>query len=57
MPEGFPEVLRSYSKELLRDKPQDIYNFSYEYFLNKLEERQVKAEQDAEEKDATSSAS
>eukprot|EP00946_MAST-07B_sp_MAST-7B-sp1_P004042 g4042.t1 len=32
LPEGFPEILREYTRELLRDQPSDIYNWSAEYF-------------------------
>ena len=38
MPEGFPEILREFSKELLREKPDDVYKYAYELFMNKVEE-------------------
>jgi hypothetical protein len=34
----FPKVLLEYSKEVIRNAPKDIYDFSWEYFANKLEE-------------------
>lgn len=32
LPEDFMEILESYSKEVLRDQPMDIVEFSYLYF-------------------------
>ena len=32
LPEGFYEILESYSREVLRDQPLDIVEFSYMYF-------------------------
>ena len=32
LPEGFYDVLENYSREVLRDQPQDILEFSYLYF-------------------------
>ena len=32
LPEGFYEILEEYSKEVLRDQPLDIVEFSYLYF-------------------------
>jgi len=32
MPEGFYQVLEDYSREVLRDQPRDIIEFSYLYF-------------------------
>ena len=32
LPEGFYEVLENYSREVLRDQPLDIIEFSYLYF-------------------------
>ena len=32
LPEGFYEILEDYSKEVLRDQPLDIVEFSYLYF-------------------------
>jgi hypothetical protein len=32
IPEGFPEILSDFAKEILRNRPKDIYEFSAEYF-------------------------
>ena len=32
LPEGFYEILENYSREVLRDQPFDIIEFSYLYF-------------------------
>ena len=32
LPEDFMEILESYSREVLRDQPIDIIEFSYLYF-------------------------
>ena len=32
LPENFYEILESYSREVLRDQPLDIIEFSYLYF-------------------------
>ena len=32
LPENFYEILESYSREVLRDQPLDIIEFSYMYF-------------------------
>ena len=32
LPDGFYQVLEDYSREVLRDQPQDILEFSYLYF-------------------------
>jgi Ca2+-binding EF-hand superfamily protein len=32
LPDGFPDVLREYTRELLRDQPADIYAWSAAYF-------------------------
>jgi hypothetical protein len=32
LPEGFYGVLESYTREVLRDQPKDILEFSYLYF-------------------------
>ena len=32
LPEGFYEILENYSREVLRDQPLDIVEFSYMYF-------------------------
>jgi len=55
MPKDFPDILRVLSKELLRDTPKDIYTYSHEYFMNKIEEIAIAkeiAEEDAKDKEA-----
>ena len=37
LPEGFYSILEDYSREVLRDQPRDILEFSYLYFKH-LEE-------------------
>ena len=32
LPDGFYQVIEDYSREVLRDQPQDILEFSYLYF-------------------------
>ena len=32
IPEGFYGIIEEYSREVLRDQPQDIVEFSYMYF-------------------------
>ena len=32
VPAGFPQILHAYCKELLRDQPRDIIDYSYQYF-------------------------
>jgi hypothetical protein len=40
LPENFYPILEEYSREVLRDQPQDIIEFSYLYFKS-LEEGQM----------------
>ena len=42
--EEYPPVLRQFAKEVLRENPKDIYTFSYEYFMSKIEERAIEKE-------------
>ena len=44
LPDGFPSQLRSFASEVLRANPQDVNTFSYEYFMQKLEEREIEKE-------------
>lgn len=39
VPEELPEVLKNYSKEVIRNNPPDIYAFSARYFEKLLEQR------------------
>jgi len=32
IPEGFPQILREFTKEVLRENPQNIYDFGHQYF-------------------------
>jgi hypothetical protein len=33
IPQNFKALIKSFSRELLRHQPEDIYTFGYEYFL------------------------
>ena len=35
IPEGFPDLLKEYTRELLRGQPQDIYSWSAKYFAER----------------------
>lgn len=39
IPEGFDEVLRNLTREVLRSQPEDINKFAYEYFTNEIQAR------------------
>lgn len=39
VPEELPEILKNYSKEVIRNNPPDIYAFSARYFEKLLEQR------------------
>ena len=32
VPQGFPDVLHDFAREVLRDQPENIYEFGYLYF-------------------------
>ena len=32
IPNGFPQILHDFTKEILRDQPRDIIEFGYMYF-------------------------
>eukprot|EP00618_Florenciella_parvula_P021115 CAMPEP_0119542470 /NCGR_PEP_ID=MMETSP1344-20130328/53596_1 /TAXON_ID=236787 /ORGANISM="Florenciella parvula, Strain CCMP2471" /LENGTH=62 /DNA_ID=CAMNT_0007586687 /DNA_START=40 /DNA_END=228 /DNA_ORIENTATION=+ len=36
VPEGFPETLRDFTREVLRDQPAEIDKYGYDYFMKKL---------------------
>eukprot|EP00997_Jenningsia_sp_PLL12_P001740 NODE_12886_length_269_cov_14.931818_g11973_i0.p1 GENE.NODE_12886_length_269_cov_14.931818_g11973_i0~~NODE_12886_length_269_cov_14.931818_g11973_i0.p1 ORF type:complete len:64 (-),score=8.50 NODE_12886_length_269_cov_14.931818_g11973_i0:25-216(-) len=36
VPEDLPTILKNFSKEVIRNNPDDIYKFSREYFERKL---------------------
>ena len=42
--EGFPDLLRSYAKAILKDQPKDVYSYSYEHFMNAIENRSIAEE-------------
>jgi hypothetical protein len=39
VPQGFPELLKELSREVLRSQPADIYGFCTAFFEKKLKER------------------
>eukprot|EP00428_Durinskia_dybowskii_P070134 CAMPEP_0170402024 /NCGR_PEP_ID=MMETSP0117_2-20130122/25335_1 /TAXON_ID=400756 /ORGANISM="Durinskia baltica, Strain CSIRO CS-38" /LENGTH=59 /DNA_ID=CAMNT_0010658861 /DNA_START=24 /DNA_END=203 /DNA_ORIENTATION=+ len=39
VPPNFDEVLRGLTREILRNQPEDISKFAYEYFSNELQAR------------------
>ena len=43
VPEDLPEILKDYSKEVIRNNPNDIIKFSKEYFTRKAAEQKVRA--------------
>eukprot|EP00613_Pedinella_sp_CCMP2098_P000621 CAMPEP_0171622944 /NCGR_PEP_ID=MMETSP0990-20121206/17594_1 /TAXON_ID=483369 /ORGANISM="non described non described, Strain CCMP2098" /LENGTH=58 /DNA_ID=CAMNT_0012188937 /DNA_START=420 /DNA_END=596 /DNA_ORIENTATION=+ len=36
VPEGFPEILRDFTREVLREQPKNMEKFGYDYFMEKL---------------------
>ena len=42
VPEQLPEILKDFSKEVIRSNPPDIVKFSREYFTRKAAENKVK---------------
>jgi hypothetical protein len=41
IPEGFPQLLKTFSREVLRCQPPNIYKFGARYFAQLVEARQV----------------
>jgi len=39
VPDGFDEILRGLTREILREQPQDINKFAFEYFSTELQNR------------------
>lgn len=39
IPQGFPALLKAFTREILRDQPADIYEFGATYFTNLLEQQ------------------
>lgn len=33
VPASFPELIKGFTRELLRDQPADIYEYGFEFFL------------------------
>jgi len=44
IPEGFPQLLKTFSREVLRCQPTNIYKFGARYFAQLVEARQAEAE-------------
>ena len=42
VPEELPEILKDFSKEVIRNNPPDIIKFSREYFTRKAAEEKTK---------------
>jgi hypothetical protein len=32
VPQGFPDILHNFAKEILRDQPENVKEFGYQYF-------------------------
>lgn len=45
IPEGFPQLLKTFSREVLRCQPANIYKFGARYFAQLVEARQAEAEE------------
>ena len=45
VPEELPEILKDFSKEVIRNNPSDIIKFSREYFTRKAAENKVRPRQ------------
>ena len=39
VPEDLPQILREFSKEVIRQNPEDLVKFGREYFESKLNEK------------------
>ena len=42
VPEQLPEILKDFSKEVIRSNPQDIIRFSRDYFTRKAAEHKLR---------------
>ena len=49
VPDALPEILKNYSKAVIRENPENIISFSRKYFENLKEER----DKDKKESEAT----
>jgi len=45
IPEGFPALLKGFTREILRSQPENIYEFGARYFAQLVEQRQAEEEQ------------
>ena len=45
VPEALPEILKDFSKEVIRNNPPDIIKFSREYFTRKAAENKIRPKQ------------
>jgi hypothetical protein len=43
IPDSFPQVLKEFTREILRNQPKNIYEFGYQYFKEKAEELKKKS--------------
>ena len=43
VPKDLPEILKDFSKEVIRNNPPDIVKFSREYFTRKAAEHKVRS--------------
>ncbi|KAJ1452303.1 hypothetical protein M885DRAFT_527335 [Pelagophyceae sp. CCMP2097] len=43
LPETFPGALRDLTREVLREQPEDIPTFAYNYFMQKLQQEAAAA--------------
>ena len=39
LPEGFPQILKDFTREVLRSQTDDINKFAYEYFTEAIRRR------------------
>ena len=44
IPADFPEILRDFTREVLRDQPADVSAYGYHYFMEQIKKREVEAE-------------
>ena len=46
IPAGFPEILKDFTREALREQPADVNAFGYEYFMKAIAERDAPSNED-----------
>lgn len=49
VPEELPQILKEFSKEVIRNNPSDIVEFSMKYFQKKCDEQKAAAQPVAEQ--------